>query len=104
MPSDCEVIEDAVRWYDYRRPDDFGHHSTPTSPSLAATTNREKAKLAEIMRMVAMMMYDPSAPPITAIAYLQQYERLVQWQDALPSHMSQPDNEKVVLPHVLSLQ
>lgn len=92
---------DNAQWYFYRQ----RHDQCPAWPSMIATTNREKAKLVNIIRNVNIMLYESNGPYISARNILEQYSRFTAWRKALPEtvecmveHKSQP------LPHVLSLQ
>jgi hypothetical protein len=91
---------DDAKWYFYR----YMRDSCPAWPGLMATTNREKSKLIGIISDVSMMMYSENAAPITAIAVLQQYNRLVAWRGELPETIGNIEyNSSQALPHVLSL-
>jgi hypothetical protein len=91
---------DAAKWYFYR----YVNDQCPAWPGLLATTNREKSKLTAIIQDVVTMMYTNYGPKISAHHLLQQYSRLVEWREQLPSTLGNiEDNNGQALPHVLSL-
>jgi hypothetical protein len=90
---------DDAQWYYYRYADD----QCPAWPGLIATTNREKAKLTDIIRGATAMMYGPPSQIIQAHHILEQFRRYVSWREALPSVLGNLENNSQALPHVLSL-
>jgi len=91
---------DAAKWYFYR----YVNDQCPAWPGLLATTNREKAKLIDIIDDVGKMMYDQHGPKITAQDVFQQYTRYQAWHSQLPSSIGNIEqNNSQALPHVLSL-
>lgn len=105
-PLPFEPIDDGDKrlddppWYFYRDPSD----ECPEWPGLLATTNREKAKLIEIINEVVSMHYSPYKTHIQARDVCQAYSKLVSWWEALPAVIGNvEDNSAQALPHVLSL-
>ena len=91
---------DEARWYFYR----YVNDQCPAWPGLLATTNREKSKLIRIIRDVTTMMYSQPGSKLSARQILQQYSKLVAWQDELPTSIGDiENNNSQALPHVLSL-
>jgi hypothetical protein len=91
---------DDAKWYFYR----YVNDQCPAWPGLLATTNREKAKLIDIIHDVSTMMYTKKGPRISAYNVLLQYSRFVTWRKELPSIIGNiENNNSQALPHVLSL-
>lgn len=106
-PIPVDIIEsvdnnlDNARWFFYRQ----RHDQCPAWASMTATTNREKAKLVNIIRDVNIMLYTPHGPSISARDILEQYSRYTAWRKALPAAVEcMVENISQPLPHVLSLQ
>lgn len=105
-PSELDFDEenddalDVAQWYFYRYVDD----ECPAWPGLLATTNREKAKLTNIISDVTILLYGTRNRSIKAHQILKQYARYVRWHEELPHAISNiDDNNSQNLPHVLSL-
>ena len=91
---------DDAKWYFYR----YVNDQCPAWPGLLATTNREKAKLVEIISEIAILMHTQQGPQVSAHHVLHQYRRLVTWRGELPSSIGNVEsNNSQALPHMLSL-
>jgi len=95
-----EETLDGAQWYFYR----YVNDQCPAWPGLLATTNREKAKLTDIINDVTIMMFSPSSPRVTAQQIVQQHSRYLDWRQNLPQSIGKIEsNSSQALPHVLSL-
>jgi hypothetical protein len=73
-------------------------------PSLLATTNKEKAKLTDIINDVTTLLYEQQSESISARQVLKLYKRYLAWRKELPSIIGDIEvNKGQTLPHVLSL-
>jgi len=90
---------DNHKWGYYR----YVNDKTPAWAGLLATTNREKAKLIDIIKDSTTLMYSPGQT-IYARQVLQLYDRFMGWRSDLPASIGNIEkNNSQPLPHVLSL-
>jgi hypothetical protein len=91
---------DNTNWYFYRNVND----QCPAWPSLLATTNREKARLIDIINDVTTILYGQRSDRISAREVIEQYKRYLGWRAELPNIIGDIEvNKSQPLPHVLSL-
>jgi hypothetical protein len=91
---------DEAPWYCYR----YVNDQCPAWPGLLATTNREKAKLVDIIDDAVTMMYTSKSARLTASDVLRLYSRFANWREGLPGSIGNIESHNSqALPHVLSL-
>ncbi|CZT03624.1 related to nitrate assimilation regulatory protein nirA [Rhynchosporium graminicola] len=98
--DEYDVGIDNRPWYPYKTE----HEHPEGRPSMLATTNREKTKLAKILQDIATMIFTQRGSKITAKQFLKQYGKLKMWREQLPKELGDvEDDRQQVLPHVLYL-
>lgn len=91
---------DDAKWYFYR----YANDQCPAWPSFLATTNREKAKLIDIVSDVTTILYGQQAGSVSPHQVLEQYTRYLAWRKELPRAIGDIEvNKSQTIPHVLSL-
>lgn len=96
--DDYDELDD-THWFSYR----YMSNKYPTWPGMIETTNREKAKLTDIIRGVNTMMYDSPNQTIQANHIIERYRQYTAWREALPSALGYLENNGPAFPHPLSL-